>query len=51
MDEGKAVYIVYFDFSKAFDAVSWNIIIDKLKKYGLDNWAVKWIENWQNHQA
>ncbi|KAK4818824.1 hypothetical protein QYF61_019861 [Mycteria americana] len=34
-DEGRAVDIVYFDFSKAFDTMSHNILIDKLMKYRL----------------
>ena len=32
---------VYFDFSKAFDTTSHNILIDKLMKYGLDKWTVR----------
>ena len=50
VDEGKAVDVVYLDFSKAFDAVSYNTI-DKLTKYGLDKWTVRWTENWLNGQA
>jgi len=46
VDEGRAVDVVYLDFSKAFDTVSHNILLGKLKKYGLDEWLVKWIENW-----
>jgi len=36
------------DFSKAFDTVSYNILIGKLRKCGLDEWSVRWIENWLN---
>jgi len=48
VDEGRAVDVVYLDFSKAFDTVSHNIFLGKLRKYGLDEWSVKWIENWLN---
>ena len=48
VDEGRAVGVVYLDFSKAFDTVSHNILIGKLRKRGLDEWSVRWIENWLN---
>jgi len=48
VDEGRAVDVVYLDFSKAFDTVSHDILLGKLRKYGLDEWSVKWIENWLN---
>jgi len=40
--------VAYLDFSKAFDTVSYNILIGKLRKCGLDEWTVKWIKNWLN---
>jgi len=43
--EGRAVDVVYLDFRKAFDTVSHNILLGKLRKYGLDEWSVRWIEN------
>jgi len=46
VDEGRAVDVVYLDFSKAFDTVSHNILVGKLRKCGLDEWLVRWIENW-----
>ena len=46
VDEGRIVDIVYLDFSKAFDLVSYNILIDKLVKRGIDEWSVRQIENW-----
>jgi len=42
------VDVVYLDFRKAFDTVSHNILIGKLRKCGLDEWSVRWIENWLN---
>lgn len=36
----RMVYGVYFDFSKAFDTVSCNSLIDKRSKYGLhEQWS------------
>ncbi|CAM5108321.1 unnamed protein product [Natator depressus] len=46
VDEGKAVDVLFFDFSKAFDMVSHSIFASKLKKYGLDEWTIRWIESW-----
>jgi len=43
--------VVYLDFSKAFDTVSHNILLGKLRKCGLDEWSVRWIENWLNGRA
>jgi len=42
------VAVVYLDFSKAFDTVSHNILLEKLRNCGLDEWSVRWIENWLN---
>jgi len=42
------VDVVQLDFSKAFDTVSNNILLGKLRKCGLDEWSVRWIENWLN---
>ncbi|GAB0199220.1 mitochondrial enolase superfamily member 1 [Grus japonensis] len=51
VDEGRAGDAVYLDFSKAFDTVSHKILIGKLRKCGLDEWTVRWIENWLNGRA
>jgi len=48
VDEGRAVDVVYLDFSKAFDMVSYYIFLGNLRKCGLDEWLVRWIENWLN---
>jgi len=43
-----AVGVLYLDFSKAFDAVSHNILVSKLRNCGLDEWTVRWFEKWLN---
>jgi len=48
VDEGRAMDVVYLSFSKAFDNVTRNILLGKLRKCGLDEWTVRWIENWLN---
>jgi len=34
--------------SARLSTVSHNILLGKLRKYGLDEWSVRWIENWLN---
>jgi len=53
VDEGRAVDVVYLDFSKAFDTVSHNILLSKRRKGGLDEWSVRWIKlaEWQNSEG
>ncbi|CAM5151921.1 unnamed protein product [Natator depressus] len=51
VDEGKAVDVLFLDFSKAFDMVSHSILANKLKNYGLDEWTIRWIESWLDRQA
>ncbi|PKU43329.1 rna-directed dna polymerase from mobile element jockey- hypothetical protein [Limosa lapponica baueri] len=36
---------------KAFDTVSHSILVGKLSKYGLDEWTVRWTENWLKDRA
>jgi len=48
VDEGRAVDVVNLNFSKAFDTASHNILLGKLRKCALDEWSVRWVENWLN---
>ncbi|KAK4830948.1 hypothetical protein QYF61_014407 [Mycteria americana] len=50
-DEGKAVDVVYLDFSKAFDTVSHSILLDKLAAHGLDGCTLRWVKNWLDGRA
>ncbi|CAM4472661.1 unnamed protein product [Lepidochelys kempii] len=49
--EGKAVDVLFLDFSKAFDMVSHSILASMLKKYGLDECTIRWIESWLDCRA
>ena len=46
VDEGSTVNVIYLDFSKAFDTVSHSILIMKMRKCRIDEWTVRWVENW-----
>jgi len=45
VDVGRAVDAIYLDFRRAFDTVSHDILIMKLRKCGIDEWTVRWVEN------
>ena len=45
VDKGKAVGLVYLDFSKAFDMVSHSILLGKLAAHGLDRCTLLWVRN------
>ncbi|GAB0203963.1 mitochondrial enolase superfamily member 1 [Grus japonensis] len=51
VDEGKAVDVVYPDFSKAFDTVSHSILLEKLGAHGLDRCTLYWVKNWLEGRA
>ena len=51
VDEGKAVGIVYTDFSQAFDTVSHSIFLEKLADWGLDRYTLGWVRNWLEGRA
>jgi len=48
VDEGKAMDVVYLDFSKAFNTVPHSILLEKLAAHGLDGCTLCWIKNWLN---
>ena len=41
LDEGKYVFGIFINLKKAFDTVSHDILLDKLKHYGLQGIALK----------
>ncbi|GAB0205952.1 mitochondrial enolase superfamily member 1 [Grus japonensis] len=46
VDEGKAADVVYLDFSKAFDTISHNILLEKLAAHSLDRHTLCWVKTW-----
>ena len=46
VDEGQAVDVVYLDFSKAFDTVPHNSLVEKLAAHGLDGCTLRWVKDW-----
>ncbi|PKU45468.1 rna-directed dna polymerase from mobile element jockey-like [Limosa lapponica baueri] len=51
VDEGKAVDVVYLDFSKAFNTVFHSILLEKLAAHGLDGNTLHWVQNWLEGRA
>ncbi len=47
VDKGKAVDVVYLDFSSTTDIVSHSILLGKLAARGLDRYTLLWVRNWQ----
>uniref|UniRef100_K7EZW8 Reverse transcriptase domain-containing protein n=1 Tax=Pelodiscus sinensis TaxID=13735 RepID=K7EZW8_PELSI len=43
--------MVYLDFSKAFDTVSHDLLINKLGKYILGGAAIRWVHNWLDNRS
>lgn len=48
VDKRKPVDIVCLDTGKSIGTVSQNILVEKQKKYGLDEQTVRWIKNCLN---
>ena len=51
VDDGKAVDVIYLDFSKSFDTISHNILLRKLAAHGLDRHTLRWVKNWLGGRA
>ncbi|KAK4817295.1 hypothetical protein QYF61_009148 [Mycteria americana] len=51
VDEGRAVDVVYLDFSKAFGTVPHSILLEKLAAHGLDRHTLCWVKNWLDGRA
>ncbi|KAK4831142.1 hypothetical protein QYF61_015445 [Mycteria americana] len=46
VDVGRAVDTIYLDFSKAFNTFSHSILLEKLMRYALAKWSVRWVRIW-----
>ncbi|KAF7241053.1 RNA-directed DNA polymerase from mobile element jockey [Varanus komodoensis] len=50
LNGGDAVDVVYLDFSKAFDKVPHDILVEKLRSFGMHQSTVWWIRAWLTDQ-
>ncbi|KAJ7408787.1 hypothetical protein BTVI_58546 [Pitangus sulphuratus] len=51
IDQGKPVDVIFLDFSKALNAVSPRILLDKLSSTQLDKHIMWWVSNWLTSRA
>ena len=50
-EQGKEISLLLFDLSAAFDTVDISILIKKLKIYGFNSTAMKWIESYLSERT
>lgn len=46
LDMGYETHVIYTDFSKAFDTVDHNILLSKLKKMGIEDKLLLWLQSY-----
>ena len=46
LDQGNLVVSIFLDFCKAFDSVNHNILMDKLRFYGLRGFIHDWFQSY-----
>ena len=51
LDDGDFVIDVFLDFSKAFDTVDHNILLQKIEKYGNRGLALKWFGSYLSNRV
>ena len=46
MENGQTVDALYLDFSRAFDSLSHNLLVEKMRKYGVPSDALLWLSSY-----
>ena len=49
-EDKKEVLLILYDLSAAFDCVSHDTLIGKMKLYGFDANSIKWLESYLDNQ-
>ena len=49
IDRGLLNGVVFIDLKKAFDTIDYNILLSKLKAYGVDDLAQSWFRSYLTH--
>ncbi|XP_072024930.1 protein mono-ADP-ribosyltransferase PARP14-like [Amphiura filiformis] len=50
MDEGKVTGAIFLDLKKAFDTVNHELLVNKLRKYGISDIELNWIKSYLNNR-
>ena len=51
LDKGKLPIAIFLDFSKAFDMIDHEILLEKLQKYGFENESLKWFHSYLSERS
>ena len=51
IDNGLVNGVVFIDLKKAFDTIDHNILLRKLRVYGIDTISIKWFESYLLHRS
>ena len=51
LDKGDCVVGIYLDFSKAFDNVNHEILLQKLSMYGIQDTALEWFRDYLTNRS
>lgn len=50
IDQNMMTMIIFLDLSRAFETIDRYILLKKLKKYGIDDFVLKWIDSYLNNR-